>query len=74
MLSCCVVAPLCPRYVDPTWEHGTLHHVVWPLFTIFEKQKKILIHIYKYGPDTPWLMARRLLGEHGEPLLNNRIP
>jgi len=28
-------------------------------------EKKILIHIYKYGPDTPWLMARRLLGEHG---------
>jgi hypothetical protein len=28
-------------------------------------EKRILIHIYKYGPDTPWLMARRLLGEHG---------
>jgi DNA-binding Lrp family transcriptional regulator len=28
-------------------------------------EKKILIHIYKYGPDTPWLMTRRLLGEHG---------
>jgi hypothetical protein len=27
--------------------------------------KKILIHIYKYGPDNPWYMARRLLGESG---------
>jgi len=27
--------------------------------------KKILIHIYKYGPDNSWYMARRLLGESG---------
>ncbi|EWG08106.1 MAG: hypothetical protein ASUL_00590 [Candidatus Aramenus sulfurataquae] len=27
--------------------------------------KKILVHIYKYGPDNPWYMARRLLGESG---------
>ncbi|MEM0068784.1 MAG: hypothetical protein QW232_02190 [Saccharolobus sp.] len=27
--------------------------------------KKVLIHIYKYGPDNPWYMARRLLGESG---------
>jgi hypothetical protein len=32
---------------------------------VSDLEKKILIHIYKYGPDTPWLMARRLLGEHG---------
>lgn len=25
----------------------------------------ILVHIYKYGPDTPWYMARRLMGESG---------
>lgn len=25
-------------------------------------ERKILAHIYAYGPDTPWLMARRLLG------------
>ncbi|ADB87339.1 conserved hypothetical protein [Saccharolobus islandicus L.D.8.5] len=30
-----------------------------------ELMKKILIHIYKYGPDNPWYMARRLLGESG---------
>ncbi|MFP3157846.1 MAG: hypothetical protein RXQ97_06530 [Caldivirga sp.] len=28
-------------------------------------EKKILAHIYKYGPDTPWLLARRLLGSAG---------
>ncbi len=28
-------------------------------------EKRILAHIYKYGPDTPWLMARRLLGRAG---------
>jgi hypothetical protein len=30
-----------------------------------EVEKKILAHIYAYGPDTPWLMARRLLGAAG---------
>lgn len=25
----------------------------------------ILIHIYKYGPDSPWYMARKLLGNSG---------
>ncbi|AWR97064.1 hypothetical protein DFR86_05465 [Acidianus sulfidivorans JP7] len=30
-----------------------------------ELMQKILIHIYKYGPDNPWYMARRLLGESG---------
>ncbi|MDG6930600.1 MAG: hypothetical protein JRN10_05110, partial [Nitrososphaerota archaeon] len=25
----------------------------------------IIIHIYKFGPDTPWLMARRMLGNSG---------
>lgn len=30
-----------------------------------EIQQKILIHIYKYGPDNPWYTARRLLGESG---------
>jgi len=30
-----------------------------------ELEKKILVHIYKYGPDNPWYMARRLLGESG---------
>ncbi len=30
-----------------------------------ELMKLILIHIYKYGPDNPWYMARRLLGESG---------
>lgn len=28
-------------------------------------EKKILAHLYKYGPDTPWLLARRLLGAAG---------
>ncbi len=28
-------------------------------------REKILLHIYKFGPDTPWLMARRLLGNSG---------
>jgi len=28
-------------------------------------ERKILAHIYAYGPDTPWLMARRLLGAAG---------
>ena len=28
-------------------------------------EKKILVHIYKYGPDNPWYMARRLLGSSG---------
>ncbi len=27
--------------------------------------KKILMHIYKFGPDNPWYMARRLMGESG---------
>ncbi|BCU67733.1 hypothetical protein HS7_11700 [Sulfolobales archaeon HS-7] len=27
--------------------------------------KSILIHIYKYGPDSPWYMARRLNGKSG---------
>ncbi len=26
---------------------------------------KVLAHIYHYGPDTPWLLARRLLGAAG---------
>jgi len=30
-----------------------------------DMMKKILIHIYKFGPDNPWYMARRLLGESG---------
>lgn len=30
-----------------------------------ELEKKILAHIYAYGPDTPWLLARRLLGSAG---------
>ncbi|BBG24084.1 hypothetical protein IC006_1385 [Sulfuracidifex tepidarius] len=30
-----------------------------------ELSTKILMHIYKYGPDNPWYMARRLLGESG---------
>lgn len=30
-----------------------------------ELEKAILVHIYKYGPDAPWLMARRLLGSAG---------
>jgi len=25
----------------------------------------IITHIYKFGPDTPWLMARRMLGSSG---------
>lgn len=33
--------------------------------TLSELEKKILAHIYAYGPDTPWLMARRLLGASG---------
>ncbi|MGC8569747.1 MAG: hypothetical protein ACP5L1_00275 [Caldivirga sp.] len=28
-------------------------------------ERMILAHIYKYGPDTPWLLARRLLGAAG---------
>ncbi|BDR91109.1 hypothetical protein [Vulcanisaeta souniana] len=28
-------------------------------------EKRILAHIYHYGPDTPWLLARRLLGAAG---------
>ncbi|GAB6944418.1 hypothetical protein [Vulcanisaeta sp. JCM 14467] len=28
-------------------------------------EKKVLAHIYHYGPDTPWLLARRLLGAAG---------
>ncbi|MDP8023251.1 MAG: hypothetical protein ACP5LF_02880 [Nitrososphaeria archaeon] len=28
-------------------------------------EKKILVHILKYGPDNAWLMARRLLGISG---------
>lgn len=30
-----------------------------------ELSTKVLMHIYKYGPDTPWYMARRLMGESG---------
>lgn len=30
-----------------------------------ELQKLILAHIYKFGPDNPWYMARRLMGESG---------
>ncbi|ARM75707.1 hypothetical protein [Acidianus manzaensis] len=30
-----------------------------------ELMQKILMHIYKYGPDNPWYMARRLMGESG---------
>jgi DNA-binding MarR family transcriptional regulator len=30
-----------------------------------ELEMKILAHIYHYGPDTPWLLARRLLGAAG---------
>lgn len=30
-----------------------------------ELELKILAHIYHYGPDTPWLLARRLLGASG---------
>jgi hypothetical protein len=25
----------------------------------------ILVHIYKFGPDSPWYMARRLMGTSG---------
>jgi|ECHnycMinimDraft_1075156.scaffolds.fasta_scaffold00016_15 hypothetical protein len=28
-------------------------------------EKKILVHILKYGPDNSWLMSRRLLGISG---------
>lgn len=35
------------------------------MIELSELQRKILIHIYKYGPDNPWYMARRLLGESG---------
>jgi len=28
-------------------------------------EKYILVHIYKFGPDNPWLMAHRLLGNYG---------
>ena len=27
-----------------------------------EVERIVLIHIYKYGPDSPWLIARRALG------------
>jgi DNA-binding MarR family transcriptional regulator len=30
-----------------------------------ELEKMILVHIYKYGPDSPWLLARRLMGTSG---------
>ncbi|QKQ99660.1 hypothetical protein GWK48_03970 [Metallosphaera tengchongensis] len=30
-----------------------------------ELMKLILAHIYKYGPDNPWYMARRLMGVSG---------
>ncbi|ADL18910.1 hypothetical protein ASAC_0503 [Acidilobus saccharovorans 345-15] len=30
-----------------------------------ELEKLILAHIYKYGPDSPWYMARRLMGASG---------
>ncbi len=36
-----------------------------------ELEASIVIHIYKFGPDTPWLMARRMLGNSGwAPRLN----
>ncbi len=34
-------------------------------YDLDELSGKILMHIYKYGPDNPWYMARRLLGESG---------
>lgn len=30
-----------------------------------ELEQAIVMHIYRFGPDTPWLMARRLLGNSG---------
>ncbi|MEL9969554.1 MAG: hypothetical protein QXR57_02805 [Metallosphaera sp.] len=30
-----------------------------------ELQKLILAHIYKFGPDNPWYMSRRLMGNSG---------
>lgn len=30
-----------------------------------ELEIAIITHIYKFGPDTPWLMARRMLGSSG---------
>ncbi len=28
-------------------------------------EKVVLVHIYRYGPDSPWLIARRALGSLG---------
>jgi len=28
-------------------------------------QKQLLVHLAKFGPDTPWLISRRLLGASG---------
>ncbi|MFP3310023.1 MAG: hypothetical protein RXO27_04425 [Acidilobus sp.] len=33
--------------------------------SLTELEKLILTHIYKYGPDSPWYMARRLMGASG---------
>ncbi|MGC9210404.1 MAG: hypothetical protein ACP5FT_03985 [Acidilobus sp.] len=33
--------------------------------TLGELEKVILVHIYKYGPDSPWMIARRALGLSG---------
>ncbi len=30
-----------------------------------ELDKMILVHIYRFGPDNPWYMARRLMGLSG---------
>ncbi|MGC8557843.1 MAG: hypothetical protein ACP5NC_02470 [Nitrososphaeria archaeon] len=30
-----------------------------------ELDETIIVHIYRFGPDTPWLMARRMLGNSG---------
>jgi len=30
-----------------------------------ELEEAIVVHIYRFGPDTPWLMARRMLGNSG---------
>jgi hypothetical protein len=30
-----------------------------------ELEEAIVVHIYRFGPDTPWLMPRRMLGNSG---------
>lgn len=30
-----------------------------------ELKKLVLVHIYKFGPDNPWYMSRRLMGASG---------